>query len=275
MLAAVPHHLIDVREPWQPYSAAEFAADAQRRAGRHCRAWKSTDPGRRHRPVFPGPAGRAGADARSGPRAARGDRRGSRRSRLASPACRTRLGRSARRRQDQAHRSATHPARAGGVPPQRQADQRMAGHAGARAPAVPRAQAGAGAARSCGAAPAHRGSVSTRCSRRASWAKSNACARCRNCRRSNGRWTCRRSARSGYRQAWEYLDGALSENEFRDRAIFATRQLAKRQLTWLRGELDARWFDPQADRQALEAALALFLPAGFGYCVAGQPPVVV
>ncbi|HET6783115.1 MAG TPA: tRNA (adenosine(37)-N6)-dimethylallyltransferase MiaA, partial [Pseudoxanthomonas sp.] len=29
MLAAVPHHLIDVREPWQPYSAAEFAADAR------------------------------------------------------------------------------------------------------------------------------------------------------------------------------------------------------------------------------------------------------
>ena len=65
----------------------------------------------------------------------------------------------------------------------------------------------------------------------------------------------------GYRQAWEYLDGALPEAEFRDRAIFATRQLAKRQLTWLRGERDARWFDPQVDRQALEAALALFLPS--------------
>ena len=65
----------------------------------------------------------------------------------------------------------------------------------------------------------------------------------------------------GYRQAWEYLDGAIAEAEFRDRAIFATRQLAKRQLTWLRGELDARWFDPLADRQALEAALALFLPS--------------
>jgi tRNA dimethylallyltransferase len=64
----------------------------------------------------------------------------------------------------------------------------------------------------------------------------------------------------GYRQAWEYLDGAFPETEFRDRAIFATRQLAKRQLTWLRGERDARWFDPLADRQALEAALALFLP---------------
>ena len=68
----------------------------------------------------------------------------------------------------------------------------------------------------------------------------------------------------GYRQAWEYLDGTLAENEFRNRAIFATRQLAKRQLTWLRGELDARWFDPQADRNALEAALALFLPPVLG-----------
>jgi tRNA dimethylallyltransferase len=68
----------------------------------------------------------------------------------------------------------------------------------------------------------------------------------------------------GYRQAWEHLDGQTSAAEFRDRAIFATRQLAKRQLTWLRGELDARWFDPQTDRNALEAALALFLPAVLG-----------
>ena len=73
----------------------------------------------------------------------------------------------------------------------------------------------------------------------------------------------------GYRQAWDYLDrhgldGTLSDAEFRDRAIFATRQLAKRQLTWLRGQQDARWFDPLADRQALEAALALFLPSNLG-----------
>ena len=64
----------------------------------------------------------------------------------------------------------------------------------------------------------------------------------------------------GYRQAWEYLDGLVLESGFRDRAIAATRQLAKRQLTWLRGELDARWFDPAADRAALETALELFLP---------------
>ncbi|KGE52625.1 tRNA (adenosine(37)-N6)-dimethylallyltransferase MiaA [Xanthomonas axonopodis pv. vasculorum] len=63
----------------------------------------------------------------------------------------------------------------------------------------------------------------------------------------------------GYRQAWEYLDGAGSLAEFRDKAIQATRQLAKRQLTWLRGELDARWFDPQRDRDQLEAATVGFL----------------
>ncbi|SAL09260.1 tRNA delta(2)-isopentenylpyrophosphate transferase [Caballeronia cordobensis] len=38
----------------------------------------------------------------------------------------------------------------------------------------------------------------------------------------------------GYRQAWEYLDGACGYNEMRDKGIFATRQLCKRQLTWLR-----------------------------------------
>lgn len=63
----------------------------------------------------------------------------------------------------------------------------------------------------------------------------------------------------GYRQAWEHLDGALSTNEFRDRAIFATRQLAKRQFTWLRGALDLRWFDPAIDGSRLDDALRGFL----------------
>ncbi len=39
----------------------------------------------------------------------------------------------------------------------------------------------------------------------------------------------------GYRQAWQGLDEGWSEAEIRERGIFATRQLAKRQLTWLRG----------------------------------------
>jgi tRNA dimethylallyltransferase len=63
----------------------------------------------------------------------------------------------------------------------------------------------------------------------------------------------------GYRQAWEHLDGATSPAEFRDRAIFATRQLAKRQVTWLRGEFDARLFDPAIDGAELDQAVALFL----------------
>jgi tRNA dimethylallyltransferase len=40
----------------------------------------------------------------------------------------------------------------------------------------------------------------------------------------------------GYRQGWEWLAGNIDYETFRERAIHATRQLAKRQLTWLRGK---------------------------------------
>jgi len=63
----------------------------------------------------------------------------------------------------------------------------------------------------------------------------------------------------GYRQAWEFLGGESTPAEFRERAIAATRQLAKRQFTWLRGELDARRFDPMTQRTRLDAAVAGFL----------------
>lgn len=39
----------------------------------------------------------------------------------------------------------------------------------------------------------------------------------------------------GYRQAWQFLRGELSMDEFREKSLAATRQLAKRQLTWMRG----------------------------------------
>ncbi|KIF81280.1 tRNA (adenosine(37)-N6)-dimethylallyltransferase MiaA [Noviherbaspirillum autotrophicum] len=42
----------------------------------------------------------------------------------------------------------------------------------------------------------------------------------------------------GYRQAWEYLDGACDRTALREKGIAATRQLAKRQLTWLRSMPD-------------------------------------
>ena len=63
----------------------------------------------------------------------------------------------------------------------------------------------------------------------------------------------------GYRQAWGFLDGDCDAATFRDRAIAATRQLAKRQFTWLRGELDARRFDPVTQRTQLDAAVAGFI----------------
>jgi tRNA dimethylallyltransferase len=48
----------------------------------------------------------------------------------------------------------------------------------------------------------------------------------------------------GYRQIWEYLDGETSLDEAGRKALFATRQLAKRQITWLRSESDLNSFDP-------------------------------
>lgn len=49
----------------------------------------------------------------------------------------------------------------------------------------------------------------------------------------------------GYRQVWEYLDGKTDQATMIDRAIAATRQLAKRQLTWLRKWPDLEWIDSE------------------------------
>ena len=51
----------------------------------------------------------------------------------------------------------------------------------------------------------------------------------------------------GYRQAWDHLGGATSFDQFRAAAIAASRQLAKRQITWLRSMRDARMIDPLRD----------------------------
>jgi tRNA dimethylallyltransferase len=47
----------------------------------------------------------------------------------------------------------------------------------------------------------------------------------------------------GYRQLWEHLHGQESLASSVRRAIFATRHLARRQLIWLRAERDVRWYD--------------------------------
>ena len=48
----------------------------------------------------------------------------------------------------------------------------------------------------------------------------------------------------GYRQIWQHLDGETTLDEAGTKALFATRQLAKRQITWLRSESDLNSFDP-------------------------------
>lgn len=57
----------------------------------------------------------------------------------------------------------------------------------------------------------------------------------------------------GYRQLWQSLDGMFSLDEAVDRAVIASRQLAKRQLTWLRGLDDAEWLASEDDNMTKRA----------------------
>jgi tRNA dimethylallyltransferase len=60
----------------------------------------------------------------------------------------------------------------------------------------------------------------------------------------------------GYRQSWEMLDGVFAEHELHDRCVAATRQLAKRQITWLRS-MPQRHIVPCDQPGADKAVLAL------------------
>ena len=69
----------------------------------------------------------------------------------------------------------------------------------------------------------------------------------------------------GYRQAWEHLDGAYGYDELIEKGQAATRQLAKRQMTWIRGMPQIRVFDsavmPQNTHQLLGQIHALIAEA--------------
>ena len=58
----------------------------------------------------------------------------------------------------------------------------------------------------------------------------------------------------GYRQAWEFLNGEIDAEQMRYKALAATRQLGKRQLTWLRAIEGRKTFDP-FNPEELKAAL--------------------
>lgn len=57
----------------------------------------------------------------------------------------------------------------------------------------------------------------------------------------------------GYRQAWAYLDGDYAYDEMIERGIIATRQLAKRQFTWLRSWRDIEWLDSLSNEKKDQA----------------------
>ncbi len=65
----------------------------------------------------------------------------------------------------------------------------------------------------------------------------------------------------GYRQVWDFLEGRIDRDTMRERAIAATRQLAKRQLTWLRSTPDRIVIDSLAN-DAIERVVMIGLASG-------------
>jgi len=65
----------------------------------------------------------------------------------------------------------------------------------------------------------------------------------------------------GYRQAWAFLHKEYDEATFVEKSIIATRQLAKRQMTWLRKEQNVIWFDPFEEKRdtMLEKIMVCYL----------------
>jgi len=61
----------------------------------------------------------------------------------------------------------------------------------------------------------------------------------------------------GYRQMWEHLDGKLDHKEMIFRGVVATRQLAKRQMTWLKSWNNLTWLDSNADQNAEKVLLSV------------------
>ena len=227
--ARVPHHLVDIIEPTDAYSAARFRADALaavaaiRARGRlpllvggTMLYFKALHEGLSALPPAD-PALRAALDARA---AAEG-----------WPALHAELARSIRsprrgsRRSDaQRIQRALEVHALTGTP--------LSALQGARAS---RRRAGRRTSRSRCCRPTARSctrrspSASTRCWRRAS---SPSCARCARAIALQPELPSMRCV--GYRQAWQFLDGAIDAAGLRATGIAATRQLAKRQFTWLR-----------------------------------------
>ena len=258
-LAAVPHHLIDVREPWQPYSAAEFAKDA--------RAAIDDIVARGRLPILAGGTGlyfRALLQGLSPMPEA-------------DPAMRAQLAAEAGERGWDAMHAAlamVDPAAATRIhvnDPQRIQRALEVYRLSGRTISDWQRESAASRRFPCrvltvAVAPHDRAVLHARIERRfdamlaAGFLDEVLALRARPQLRTHPAPLDLPALRAvGYRQAWEHLDGVLSVAGFRERAIFATRQLAKRQLTWLRGMLGLQWFEPETGGARLETMLRGFL----------------
>jgi tRNA dimethylallyltransferase len=258
-LARVPHHLVDVRDPWQPYSAAEFAADARRAIDEILARGRmpilAGGTGLYFRALLHGLAPMPEAD-----RSLRAAIEAEARER-SWPALHAELARVDPAAAARIH--ATDPQRIQRALEVYRASGRPISAWQAEAPRTPLPAR----VLKLVLAPADRAVLHARIERRFdAMLEAGFLDEVRGLRALPGMRAVAApldlpAIRAvGYRQAWEHLDGLCDAGEFRNRAIFATRQLAKRQLTWLRGELDARWFDPMADQGGLEQAVTAFLP---------------
>jgi len=257
--AAAPHHLIDVRDPWQPYSAAEFAADA--------RAAVEDILARGRLPILAGGTGlyfRALLDGLSAMPEA-------------DDAVRARLDAEAAERgwaALHAELATVDPiaaARIHATDPQRIRRALEVYRVSGRPISAWQGEAAAGPRFPCrvlrlAIAPVDRAVLHARIERRfdamlgAGFLDEVRALRALPALRDHPAPLDLPALRAvGYRQAWEHLAGDTDAATFRDRGIFATRQLAKRQLTWLRGRHDLRWFDPDTGRDRLDGALHAFL----------------
>ncbi len=252
VLARHPHHLVDIREPHEPYSAAEFQADA-RRAIEAIRAagripllvggtmlyFRALTEGLSHLPAAD-PALRRELEAqlvRCGSAAlhaelARLDPRAARRIHPNDP---------------QRILRALEVCRLAGRPYSELLGER---HGALRGPCLKLALA-----------PAERARLHRRIERRfdAMLAAGlvDEVAALRRDPRIHAELPSMRSV--GYRQVWRYLEGEGDWENLRQRGWAATRQLAKRQFTWLRRERGLHWLDADTAPEALSAEVMRLL----------------
>ncbi|MEW6560444.1 MAG: tRNA (adenosine(37)-N6)-dimethylallyltransferase MiaA [Pseudomonadota bacterium] len=232
--AQVPHHLLDILDPAQPYSAAQFAADARRLIGDISR--------RGARPVIVGgtmlylkalqsglaelpqadPTVRAEIDAEA--------------ARLGWPALHVRL---AEVDPVTAARLAPHDAQRiqRALEVWRLSGKPLSAHfADGPSAQPPQAPSGGPPLRLLSLEPSDRGVLHERIARRFDqMLAAGFLDEVQSLRQRGDLSPALPSIRAvGYRQAWQFLDGSIDAAQFRDQAIAATRQLAKRQITWLR-----------------------------------------